>query len=105
VSDYAVVSGLTSVRDALDRLTAAFEERTLAGLGSSNAREGKMSEEIQSESKSSVAVDGTAKGDAVTKAKAYEGVTEEEMLRLADIAVETYVYARQKLFEKGVPLP
>ena len=49
--------------------------------------------EFATESRSSVTIDGTAKGDVVPKIKAYEGVSQDEMTRLADVAITTMLYA------------
>lgn len=74
------------------------------GVVSESKEERKVSE-VQSESKSSVAVEANSKGDAQPKVKTYDGVTEEEMARLAKIAVDTFVDVRRQLAEAGVSLP
>lgn len=48
--------------------------------------------ESQPESKSSVTIAINAKQEAQPTIKAYEGVSEDEMKRLADVAVETLTY-------------
>ena len=62
--------------------------------------------EMQTESKSSVAVAANAKGDAQAAVKAYDGVTAEELDRLSEAAVNAFLATRRRLLESGeVTLP
>ncbi len=49
------------------------------------------------ESLSSVKISENAKGMAQTEVKVYDGVTQEEMQRLLDLAVDTFEAGRRRL--------
>lgn len=50
---------------------------------------------------SSVSIDTTAKGMAVVKVRAVDGVTEDEMQRIKDLAVRTYETAIRELGQRA----
>lgn len=50
---------------------------------------------------SSVTIDTTAKGLAVLKVKVVDGVTEEEMERLKNLAIRTYEVATRELGQRA----